>query len=102
MPLIVRSPVSAYRSGPACSALVLRNVMAGQRIRARLPRADALRNRAAVFEAAREVFRERGLAAQMDDVAARAGLGVGTLYRHFPTKEALLEVVVRERHQTIV
>ena len=38
----------------------------------------------------------------MDDVAARAGLGVGTLYRHFPTKEVLLDVMVRERHQTIV
>lgn len=70
--------------------------------RERGPRADALRNRAALLDAARAVFRERGLAAQMDDVAARAGLGVGTLYRHFPTKEALLEVVVRERHQAIV
>src|SRR3954451_10691630 len=70
--------------------------------RARRPRADAVRNRAALLAAAQEVFRERGLAAQMDDVAARAGLGVGTLYRHSPTKEALLQVVVRERAQRIV
>ncbi|HET6319882.1 MAG TPA: helix-turn-helix domain-containing protein [Chloroflexota bacterium] len=70
--------------------------------RERGPRADALRNRASLLAAAREVFRERGLAAQMDDVAARAGLGVGTLYRHFPTKEALLDVMVRERHRLIL
>ncbi len=55
-----------------------------------------------MLAAAREVFRERGLAAQMDDVAARAGLGVGTLYRHFPTKETLLDVIVRERHRLIL
>src|SRR5207302_1289476 len=73
-----------------------------KRTPARSPRSDALRNRAALLDAARDVFRERGLAAQMDDVAARAGLGVGTLYRHFPTKEALLAVGVRERAQRIV
>jgi AcrR family transcriptional regulator len=43
------------------------------------------------------VFQEQGLAAQMDDIAARAGLGVGTLYRHFPTKDALLEMLALER-----
>jgi AcrR family transcriptional regulator len=70
--------------------------------RERGPRSDALRNRASLLTAAREVFGERGLAAQMDDVAARAGLGVGTLYRHFPTKDALLDVMVRERHRLIL
>ena len=65
--------------------------------RARPMRADALRNRALLMEAARLVFRRDGLAAQMDAVAETAGLGVGTLYRHFPTKEALLAVLVRER-----
>jgi AcrR family transcriptional regulator len=72
------------------------------RRRTRAPRSDALRNRAALLAAAQAVFRERGLAAQMDDVAARAGLGIGTLYRHFPTKDVLLEVVVRERHRLIL
>jgi AcrR family transcriptional regulator len=46
-----------------------------------------------VLAAARETFAEYGLAAQVDDVAARAGVGVGTVYRHFPTKEALVEAV---------
>jgi AcrR family transcriptional regulator len=56
-------------------------------------RADARRNRERVIAAAREVFGERGRDAQMDDVARRAEVGVGTVYRHFPTKEALLEAL---------
>jgi AcrR family transcriptional regulator len=87
-------------SGTAAQGAARKSATAASRKRG--PRSDALRNRAALLDAARAVFRERGLAAQMDDVAARAGLGVGTLYRHFPTKETLLEVVVRERHQAIV
>src|SRR4051812_4544447 len=57
---------------------------------ARPLRADARRNRERVLEAARAVFAEHGRDAQMDDVARRAGVGVGTVYRHFPTKEALV------------
>jgi AcrR family transcriptional regulator len=53
-------------------------------------RADARRNRERVVDAARELFAEQGQSAQMDDVARRAGVGVGTVYRHFPTKSALL------------
>lgn len=53
-------------------------------------RADARRNRERVLEGARAVFAEHGRDAQMDDVAKRAGVGVGTVYRHFPTKEALV------------
>jgi AcrR family transcriptional regulator len=56
-------------------------------------RADARRNRERVLAAARETFASDGLDAQMDDVARRAGVGVGTVYRHFPTKEALVEAV---------
>jgi AcrR family transcriptional regulator len=56
-------------------------------------RADARRNREAVISAAREVFAEQGREAQMDDVARRAKVGVGTVYRHFPTKEALIEAL---------
>jgi AcrR family transcriptional regulator len=52
-------------------------------------RADARRNRERIMDAAREVFAEYGQDAQMDDVAKRAGVGVGTVYRHFPTKDAL-------------
>jgi AcrR family transcriptional regulator len=59
-------------------------------------RADARRNREAILKAARKVFSDRGQDAQMDDIARRAKVGVGTVYRHFPTKEALLEELVRE------
>ena len=59
-------------------------------------RADARRNRAAIVKAARKVFSTQGQDAQMDDIARRAKVGVGTVYRHFPTKEALLEELVRE------
>jgi AcrR family transcriptional regulator len=52
-------------------------------------RADARRNREAILAAARVVFAKHGGEAQMDDIARRAKLGVGTLYRHFPTKDAL-------------
>jgi AcrR family transcriptional regulator len=54
-------------------------------------RADAARNRGRVLDAARKCFAEQGVEAQMDDIAAAAGVGVGTVYRHFSTKEALLE-----------
>jgi AcrR family transcriptional regulator len=60
-------------------------------------RADARRNRERVLEAAREALAEHGLDAQMDDIAARAGVGVGTVYRHFPTKEALFDALSGER-----
>jgi len=56
-------------------------------------RADARRNRERVLTAARAVFAEHGREAQMDDVARSAGVGVGTVYRHFPTKEALVQAL---------
>jgi AcrR family transcriptional regulator len=57
-------------------------------------RADARRNRTRVLEVAEEVFATDGMSAQIDDIARRAGVGVGTIYRSFPTKEALFEAVV--------
>src|SRR5918994_2680068 len=59
-------------------------------------RADARRNREKVLAAARTVFAEQGVDAQMDDVARHADVGVGTVYRHFPTKEALLNALSDE------
>jgi AcrR family transcriptional regulator len=58
-------------------------------------RADARRNRERILSAARETFSEHGTEAQMDEIARRAGVGVGTLYRHFPTKDALIGELVR-------
>jgi AcrR family transcriptional regulator len=60
-------------------------------------RADARRNRERILDSAREAFAECGAEAQMDDVASRAGVGVGTVYRHFPTKDALLAELVRQK-----
>jgi AcrR family transcriptional regulator len=64
-------------------------------------RADARRNREKVLAAARRVFSEQGVDAQMDDVARRADVGVGTVYRHFPTKEALLHALTDELFDVI-
>jgi AcrR family transcriptional regulator len=64
-------------------------------------RADARRNREKVLAAARAVFSEQGVDAQMDDVARRADVGVGTVYRHFPTKQALLEALTEELFDVI-
>jgi AcrR family transcriptional regulator len=62
-------------------------------------RADARRNRERIMSSGRELFARDGPEAQMDEIAARAGVGIGTVYRHFPTKEALLTAMVRERFQ---
>ena len=61
----------------------------------RKPRADALRNRERVLEAAKVVFSAGGPEASLEAVAREAGVGIGTLYRHFPTREALYEAVYR-------
>jgi AcrR family transcriptional regulator len=65
-------------------------------------RADARRNRAKVLEAAEEVFASEGLVVPIDEVARRAGVGVGTVYRHFPTKQALFEAIVVARIEALV
>jgi AcrR family transcriptional regulator len=58
-------------------------------------RADAQRNRDKLVEVARQVFREKGYDAPLDEIAKRAGVGPGTLYRHFPTRDALLDAVMQ-------
>ncbi|MET7573310.1 helix-turn-helix domain-containing protein [Streptomyces sp. NPDC005492] len=62
--------------------------------RAPRPRRDREANRGKLLAAAREVFRDHGLRATLDDVARHAGLGVGTAYRHFPNKQALIDELV--------
>src|ERR1700685_309481 len=62
---------------------------------ARKPRADAQRNRDRVLEVAREAFTRSGAEASLDDIAKQAGVGAGTLYRHFPSRDELLEAVYR-------
>jgi AcrR family transcriptional regulator len=65
-------------------------------------RADAARNRARVLEVAYEIFAAEGLAVPIDEIARRAGVGAGTVYRHFPTKEDLYRAVVKDRIEQIV
>jgi AcrR family transcriptional regulator len=73
------------------------STMARKRSRpaARKPRADALRNRDRILEAAKEAFTRSGADASLDDIARQAGVGPGTPYRHFPTRAQLLEAVFR-------
>ena len=65
-------------------------------------RRDAQRNRQRVLDAAQQVFAEQGLRASLDDVAERAGVGVGTVYRRFPDKEALVEALFEDRVGLII
>lgn len=67
----------------------------------RKPRVDAVRNRERVLEAAKAVFSAGGAEASLEAVARRAGVGIGTLYRHFPTREALFEAVYRREVQQL-
>ena len=61
----------------------------------RKPRTDAQLNRERILEVAKEAFRRSGSNARLDDIAREAGVGAGTLYRHFPTRDALIEAVYR-------
>ena len=69
---------------------------------ARPMRADAARNRERLLAVAYETFAAEGLAVPIDEIARRAGVGPGTVYRHFPTKEALFEAVIDERVRNVV
>ena len=67
----------------------------------RKPRADARRNREGLLEAAKAAFAEVGAEASLEEIARRAGVGIGTLYRHFPTREAVVEAVYRREVQQL-
>jgi AcrR family transcriptional regulator len=98
-------PQSALDPGLGSAASVARAAeteSADSRTRGRAERADKTRNRARILAAASEAFAERGVETQMDDVAARAGLGVGTLYRHFATKEALMVALMKRKFEQIL
>jgi AcrR family transcriptional regulator len=71
--------------------------MSGSGQPGRKPRADVLRNRAALLEAAQRHFLKYGIGTSLEAVAKEAGVGPGTLYRHFPTREALLAAVLQTR-----
>ena len=74
----------------------------GQALRgSRKPRADAQRNRDGLLEAAKAAFAEVGPEASLDEIARRARVGIGTLYRHFPTRDAIVEAVYRREVQQL-
>lgn len=73
----------------------MNNIASDDQTPARRPRADSLRNRERLLTAAKAAFAELGADAPLEEIARRAGVGVGTLYRHFPAREALLSAVYR-------
>jgi AcrR family transcriptional regulator len=81
-----------------------RRIEAGSRRRAEAGprRADARRNRSRILEAALEAFAAEGRLVPLDEIARRAGVGAGTVYRNFPTKEALFTAVITERFESII
>jgi len=68
----------------------------------RKPRADSARNRQLLIDAAKAGFSEAGLNVSLEDIARRAGVGIGTLYRHFPSREAVVEAVCRREVEQLV
>jgi AcrR family transcriptional regulator len=73
----------------------------GRAVTERPQRADARRNQERLVAAARETFAEAGPEASLNEIARRAGVGPGTLYRHFPTRQALLSAVLQDRIRTL-
>ena len=74
----------------------------GETASVRKPRADAERNRVRLLETAKAAFAEKGSGASLDEIARTAGVGAGTLYRHFPTRDALIEAVYRNEVEQLV
>ncbi|MGA9584431.1 MAG: TetR/AcrR family transcriptional regulator [Terracidiphilus sp.] len=72
-----------------------KRLQAAPRESRRKPRTDALRNRERILDVAKDAFTRFGASASLDDIAKQAGVGAGTLYRHFPTRDALIEAVYR-------
>jgi len=74
----------------------------GETVANRKPRADAQRNRLRLLETAKAAFAEKGSGASLDEIARTAGVGAGTLYRHFPTRDALIEAVYRNETEQLL
>ena len=75
---------------------------AGGPVHLRPARSDAVANREAILEAARQLFAEKGLAAEIREIAERAGVGVGSLYRHFESREGLIRAVMQAAAEDLV
>src|ERR1700693_3533806 len=100
--LCIRVAQSRYREGTsAFQGVEIGHGMTQLEKTTRKPRVDAVRNRERVLEAAKVVFSAGGPEASLEAVARTAGVGIGTLYRHFPTREALFEAVYRREVQQL-
>ena len=91
-------PLNIRRLPPFCKCYVRsrpNNVKRKPTAPARKPRADSARNRQLLIDAAKAGFAEVGLNVSLEEIARRAGVGIGTLYRHFPAREAVVEAVYR-------
>ncbi len=73
-----------------------------EKITNRKPRADAERNRQRLLDVAKVAFAQKGVSASLEEIAREAGLGIGTLYRHFPTREALIDEIYRDEGNRLV
>jgi len=89
--------VSAEAGGPILST----SGEPGEDVSPRKPRADGQRNRERLLEAAKTAFADVGADVSLDEIARRAGVGIGTLYRHFPTRGAIVEAVYRREVQQL-
>jgi len=90
VPYIYMEDPSAFQGGYAVATAKKKSMTP------RKPRADAERNRSHLTEVAKKAFTERGSDVTLDEIAKRAGLGIGTLYRHFPTRAAMLQAIYRQ------
>jgi AcrR family transcriptional regulator len=98
---MVRRGSAAYTEGASAFQGLETVAMRASKKKMRKPRVDAVRNRERVLEAANAVFSSGGAEASLEAVARTAGVGIGTLYRHFPTREALFEAVYRREVQQL-
>ncbi|WP_433136715.1 TetR family transcriptional regulator [Actinomadura nitritigenes] len=101
----VKQPPSAETKPPLSAETESRRraeAVSRRRTAAEPRRADARRNRTRILEAALEAFAAEGRLVPLDDIARRAGVGAGTVYRNFPTKEALFTAVITERFESII
>jgi AcrR family transcriptional regulator len=76
--------------------------LAGKKAAARAPRADAQRNRDRLLAVAKTAFADKGTSASLEEIARDAGVGIGTLYRHFPTRDALIEALYSAEVEQLV
>jgi len=90
-----------YKNHKIAQNKTTKNLTAPKKIAPRKPRTDATRNRERILEVAKQAFTQSGANASLDDIAKEAGVGAGTLYRHFPTRDALIEAVYRTEVEKI-